>query len=63
MQIPTDTNTRRVRLFELLRQDNQAQSTHGRLRRAPVSVSAAEIAALQYSAMKSLQARPEDRPC
>lgn len=61
MQHATDTNTRRVRLFELLRQGNQAKTTHGRLRRAPLTISAADIAALQHSAMKSLQARPQDR--
>lgn len=62
MQTEIEKTPRRARLFELLRQGNQAKTTDARLRRNGVkSMSAAEVADLQRAAMKSLQTRPEGR--
>lgn len=64
MQMEIEKSTQRIRLFELLRQGNQAKATHARLRGNSLkAITAAEIADLQRAAMKSLQARTESRAC
>ncbi|MBW4708237.1 hypothetical protein KX928_10620 [Roseobacter sp. YSTF-M11] len=57
-QLHTESDPRHTRLFELIRQKNQADTTVARVKGFTLrQVSADEVAQLQLAATRSLQAR------